>query len=94
MLRLKVEGVMIEIAGGILLALLVLICIPFLLRSIAALIPIGALLLIGGFFLGTEFGRTLLPVALAAGILGAVVWAVSKGLDHRDEKRRAKSGWN
>jgi hypothetical protein len=90
----KEGDTMIEIAGGILLALLVLLCIPFLLRSIAWLIPIGTLLLIGAFFLGTEFGRTLLPVALAAGILGAVVWATSKGLDHRDAERRAKSGRN
>jgi hypothetical protein len=94
MLCLKAESAMVEIAGGILLALLVLLCIPFLLRSIAALIPIGALLLIGGFFLGTEFGRTLLPVALAAGVLGAAVWVISKGLDHRDAERRAKSGWH
>jgi hypothetical protein len=94
MLHLKVEGAMVEIAGGILLALLVLICLPFLLRSIAALISICALLLLGGFFLGTEFGRTLLPVALAAGVLGAVVWVISKGLDHRDAERRAKSGWH
>lgn len=75
-------------------ALLVLLCIPFLLRSIAALIPIAVLLLIGGFFFGTEFGRTLLPVALAAGVLGAVAWVISKGLDHRDDERRAKSGWH
>lgn len=85
---------MIEVAGGILLALLVLLCIPFLLRSMLWLIPVCALLLIGAFFLGTEFGRTLLPVALAAGILGAVVWAISKGVDHRDAERRAKSGWH
>lgn len=85
---------MIEVAGGILLALLVLLCIPFLLRSIAALIPIGALLLVGAFFLATDFGRMLLPAAFAAGVLGALVWLVSKGLDHRDADRRAKSGWH
>jgi hypothetical protein len=90
MIWVKEGGAMIEIAGGILLALLVLLCVSFLLRSIAWLIPIGTLLLIGAFFIGTEFGRTLLPVVLAAGILGAVVWAISKGLDHRDA--RAKSG--
>jgi hypothetical protein len=81
---------MFEVAGGILLALLILLCIPFLLRSIAALIPIGALLLLGAFFLGTELGRAVLPVVLAAAVLAAVVWAISKGLDHREAVRRAR----
>lgn len=84
---------MIEIAGGILLALLVLLCIPLLLRSIAALIPIGVLLLLGAFFLGTAFGRTLLPVVLVVAVFASVIWAISKGLDHRDAERRGESGW-
>jgi hypothetical protein len=81
---------MIEVAGGILLALLVLLCIPMLLRSIAALIPIGALLLLGAFFLGTAFGRTLLPGVVVVGVFAAAVWGASKGLDYRDAARRAR----
>lgn len=85
---------MIEVAGGILLALLVLLCIPMLLRSIAALFPICALLLLGAFFLGTSFGRTLLPGVVVVGGFAAVVWGVSKGLDYRDAVKRGKAGWH
>jgi hypothetical protein len=85
---------MFEIAGGILLALLVILCLPLLLRGIAGLIAICGVLLIAAFVFGTEIGRTLLPVVVAVAALSAGVIGVSKVLDRRDAKRRARSGWH
>ena len=85
---------MIEIAGGILLALMVLMCLPLLLRGFAGVVALGTVLLFGAFFLGTEIGRTLLPVAIAMGLLAGAIAIVNRGLDHRDAERRARSGWH
>lgn len=85
---------MLEIAGGILLALLVILCLPLLLRGVAGLFVICGVLLIAAFFFGTEIGRTLLPVVVAIAALTAGVIGVSKMLDCREAKRRAMSGWH
>ncbi len=85
---------MIEIAGGILLALLVLLCLPLLLKGIAGLLALGSVLLMGAFFFGTEIGRTLLPVVIAVGVLAGAVTLVSRGLDRKDAQLRARSGWH
>jgi peptidoglycan/LPS O-acetylase OafA/YrhL len=81
---------MIEIAGGILLALLVILCLPLLLRGIAGLFVIGGVLLIAAFFIATEIGGTLLPVVVAVAALSAGVIGVSKILDRREANRRAR----
>lgn len=47
---------MVEVAGGILLALLVILCLPLLLRGIAGLFVIGGVLLVAAFFIATEIG--------------------------------------
>lgn len=65
---------MLEVAGGILLALVVLSLLPFMLRSIGAVKALVPVLLIGAFFLFTEFGRTLLPIAVAIGVFGGASW--------------------
>lgn len=78
---------MLEIAGGILLALAVLALLPFMLRSIGGIIALVPVLLIGAFFLFTELGRTLLPIAVAIGVFGGGILAVDRYLDYRDAKR-------
>lgn len=84
---------MIEIAGGILLALIVLLCLPLLLRGLVGILALSSMLAVGAFLLSTEIGRTLLPAAIAAGLLVGAVAIVSRGLDRRDAKREARSGW-
>lgn len=84
---------MIEIAGGIVLALIVLLCLPLLLRGYIGVLALGSVLLVGAFFLGTGIGRTLLPAAIATGLLAGAVALVSRGLDRRDAKRSSRSSW-
>jgi len=84
---------MVEVAGGILLALLVLLCLPLLLRGVVGLFAIGGLLLLGAFFLATSLGHTLLPAAIAVAALSVAVISASKLLDRRDAEQRTKSGW-
>jgi polyferredoxin len=85
---------MIQIAGGILLALIFLLCVPFLLRGIAGILTIAALLIVGAFLFGTAPGRMLLPAVVLFGAVAAAVALASKMLDRRDARKRAKATWH
>ncbi|KQW22794.1 hypothetical protein ASC80_05490 [Afipia sp. Root123D2] len=79
---------MIEIAFGILLALAILLCVPFLMRGLAALIPIAALSFFALFFLGTGFGRSLIPVVFTLGMFFALIAGAGRLWDWREAKKR------
>jgi hypothetical protein len=80
---------MVEIAFGILLALLILLCIPFLLRSIVAIVPVAGILLLV-LFLKTEIGRVLVPTILMFVLLGAIAFGAYRLVERRGIRRRAE----
>jgi hypothetical protein len=84
---------MTTVAGGILLALIFLLCLPLLLRTFLVLVPLAGMVLLGALLLGTACRRELLPAVIAIGVFGAAMMLMSRRLDHRDAERRKRTGW-
>jgi hypothetical protein len=84
---------MIEVAGGILLALLILFLVIVFFRSIALVVATCVLLVLAALLSMTEIGRTLLSVVAVVGVFGGIIYAIDKGLAHRDAVKRSRSKW-